>query len=129
MPNDLAPRERLAHVLAQRTVDRPPVFSLGGMMNGALVDIMERTSNPLPHAYQSAETIARLATDISQHTGFEAIAVPFCMTIEAEFLGSDIDLGTLGCEAKIRAEAVPSVTELRMPILRQFPLIRARIAW
>lgn len=40
---------------------------------------------------------------------FENFGVPFCMTVEAEVLGSEINYGSLGCEPKIQKEAFPSV--------------------
>ena len=90
-------------------------------MNTALVDVMTSANNPLPAAYRSAETIAALSTTAAQETGFEAVAVPFCMTLEAEVLGSAVDLGTLVTEAKIRQEAFASVGEATVPHLAHPP--------
>lgn len=48
--------------------------------------------------------MANLAYAVHQLTGFENFGLPFCMTVEAEVLGSEIDLGTLACEPKISRE-------------------------
>jgi [methyl-Co(III) methanol-specific corrinoid protein]:coenzyme M methyltransferase len=53
--------------------------------------------------------MADLAQAIHTQTGFENIGVPFCMTVEAELLGSEINHGTLECEPKIVREVFPSV--------------------
>jgi [methyl-Co(III) methanol-specific corrinoid protein]:coenzyme M methyltransferase len=50
-----------------------------------------------------------LAADVHELTGFENFGVPFCTTIEAEALGSEVDCGTREHEPKIEREAFPSV--------------------
>jgi [methyl-Co(III) methanol-specific corrinoid protein]:coenzyme M methyltransferase len=74
------------------------------MMNAAVVGVMEQTGHTLPEAHHDSQLMAALSEDIQQHTGFENFGIPFCMTVEAEVLGSEIDFGTLSCEPKIQAE-------------------------
>jgi [methyl-Co(III) methanol-specific corrinoid protein]:coenzyme M methyltransferase len=102
--NQISPKERLQDTLNKKLVDRPPVICTGGMMNSAIVDVMTKTGNTLPEAHFEAEKMATLAGAVHQETGFENIGIPFCMTVEAEVLGSDIDFGTLACEPKIARE-------------------------
>lgn len=102
--SQLSPKERLLDTLAKRAVDRPPVICTGGMMNSAIVEVMTTSGHTLPEAHFTAERMADLAGAVHQQTGFENIGVPFCMTVEAEVLGSDIDFGTLACEPKIARE-------------------------
>ena len=102
-------KERLLRVLNKEPVDRPPVCCIGGMMNAAIVEIMRDTGLTLPEAHTDAKKMAALAQAVWQHTGFENIAVPFCMTVEAELLGAAVTLGTLECEPKIVKENFPSV--------------------
>jgi [methyl-Co(III) methanol-specific corrinoid protein]:coenzyme M methyltransferase len=109
MADVFSPRERLLRVLDKQGVDRPPVICPGGMMNAAIVDVMEKTGNRLPAAHHTETLMADLARDVSENTGFENFGVPFCMTIEPEALGSEVDYGTLQCEPKIAKEAFPSV--------------------
>jgi [methyl-Co(III) methanol-specific corrinoid protein]:coenzyme M methyltransferase len=52
--------------------------------------------------------MAELAYDVYEQTGFENFGIPFCMTIEAEALGSAVDFGSLKCEPKIAREPFPS---------------------
>jgi [methyl-Co(III) methanol-specific corrinoid protein]:coenzyme M methyltransferase len=105
----LTPKERLLRVLHKQSVDRPPVVCTGGMMNAAIIEIMRATGHTLPEAHFDAQRMADLAQDIHAHTGFENLGVPFCMTVEAELLGSEINHGTLACEPKIVREIFPSV--------------------
>ncbi len=110
--SELSPRERLTRVLRRERTDRPPVICTGGMMNAAIVDVMNKTGHTLPEAHSDEEMMAELAADVYKETGFENIGIPFCMTVEAEVLGSEIDFGTLSCEPKIARETYPSVSRM-----------------
>jgi [methyl-Co(III) methanol-specific corrinoid protein]:coenzyme M methyltransferase len=116
--SQLTPKQRLLRVLRKEEVDRPPVICTGGMMNAAIVEIMTRTGCTLPEAHTHAGLMEGLAGAIHQHTGFENIGVPFCMTCEAELLGSEVDLGTLECEPKIVREKFPSVRQVEFRDVR-----------
>src|SRR5208283_1399120 len=102
----------LIAALQRLKVDRPPVICPGGMMNAAVVEIMDRADYGLPAAHYSEELMAGLAVEVYKKTGFENIGLPFCMTIEAEILGSRVNMGSLSCEPKIEKEAYPSVDDV-----------------
>ncbi|MDR1929263.1 MAG: methylcobamide--CoM methyltransferase [Treponema sp.] len=108
-----SPKERLLRVLRKEGTDRPPVICPGGMMNAAVVEVMEKNGHTLPAAHHEGGLMGDLAGDVYEQTGFENFGLPFCMTIEAEALGSVVDYGSLGCEPKISREAFSSVGELR----------------
>jgi [methyl-Co(III) methanol-specific corrinoid protein]:coenzyme M methyltransferase len=115
----LTPKERLLKVLRKEPVDRPPVICTGGMMNAAIVEIMERTGHTLPRAHFDDALMAALASDVTEATGFENLGIPFCMTVEAELLGSEIDQGTLACEPKIVKEVFASVSRVEFKDVRE----------
>lgn len=106
-------KERLLRVLDKQTPDRPPVICTGGMMNAAIVEIMKTTGHTLPEAHSDARLMADLAEDVSSNTGFENLGIPFCMTVEAEVLGSEVTYGTLSCEPKITREIYRSVNDVK----------------
>lgn len=81
-------------------------------MNAAVVEIMEKRGHAWPEAHTNDELMASLAVDVREETGFENFGLPFCMTLEAEALGSFIDLGSLSCEPKIEREAYQSVSDV-----------------
>lgn len=110
--NDIAPKERLQRVLNKKTVDRSPVICPGGMMNAAIVEVMNKTGHTLPDAHHTDKLMTELAYDVQANTGFENFGIPFCMTVEAEVLGSEINYGTLECEPKIQKEVFPSVIDV-----------------
>ncbi len=108
----LSPKERLLRTLDKQPVDRPPVICPGGMMNSAIVEIMKKTGHTLPSAHLSQELMTALSEDVQSYTSFENFGIPFCMTVEAEVLGSEINYGSLECEPKIKKEVFPSVKEV-----------------
>ncbi|MHC6179676.1 MtaA/CmuA family methyltransferase [Clostridium sp. JNZ X4-2] len=110
--NDLSPKERILRTFNKQTVDRSPVICPGGMMNSAIVEIMDKTGNKLPDGHHDSEVMTKIASDVHENTGFENFGIPFCMTVEAEVLGSQINYGSLSCEPKIQKEAFPSVSDV-----------------
>ncbi|GHS95479.1 methylcobamide--CoM methyltransferase [Planctomycetales bacterium] len=108
----ITPKSRLRAVLRREKVDRPPVCCPGGMMNAAIVEIVGDCAATLPDAHFDAEKMATLSLAIAEKTGFENIALPFCMTVEPEALGSRINPGSLACEPKVAAEAYPSCADV-----------------
>ncbi|MBJ6727983.1 uroporphyrinogen decarboxylase family protein [Geomesophilobacter sediminis] len=109
----LSPKERLLDTLEKKRVDRPPVICTGGMMNAAIVDVMNHTGHTLPEGHFRADLMAELAADVHDDTGFENFGIPFCMTVEAEVLGSEIDFGSLACEPKIVREPYASTESVQ----------------
>lgn len=114
MADVFSPKERLLRVLNREAVERPPVICPGGMMNAAIVEIMQKTGHTLPEAHHTGGRMSSLAADVQQYTGFENFGVPFCMTVEAEALGSKINFGSLSCEPKIEREAYPTLSDVRL---------------
>ena len=89
--NDLTPKERILRSLNKESVDRAPVICPGGMMNSAIVDVMNKTGHTLPDGHHDSQLMAEIANDVQENTGFENFGIPFCMTVEAEVLGSEIN--------------------------------------
>jgi [methyl-Co(III) methanol-specific corrinoid protein]:coenzyme M methyltransferase len=112
MSDAFSPKERLLRVLSSQKVERPPVICPGGMMNSAIVDVMEKTGHELPAAHHDDSLMSALAFDVHTLTGFENFGIPFCMTVEAEVLGSEINYGTLECEPKIQKEKFPTAADI-----------------
>lgn len=108
----LTEKQRLLTVLNSQAADRPPVICPGGMMNAAIVEVMKSSNQTLPEAHSDAALMANLAYAVHNLTGFENFGLPFCMTVEAELLGSEIDLGTFACEPKISSEVFASATQV-----------------
>ncbi len=105
-------RERLLTVMEDQKPDRPPVICPGGMMNAAIVEVIKQSGVKLPEAHTDPVLMAKLAKAVQADTGFENFGIPFCMTVEAEILGSRIDYGSLACEPKIAQEKYPNTASV-----------------
>ncbi len=105
-------KERLLAVIGNQKPDRPPVICPGGMMNAAIVEVIQKSGVTLPQAHQDPELMAELARAVQMDTGFENFGIPFCMTVEAEVLGSPVNFGSLTCEPKIAKERYPDTAEV-----------------
>jgi [methyl-Co(III) methanol-specific corrinoid protein]:coenzyme M methyltransferase len=108
------PKERLLWVLQKGAVDRPPVICAGGSMTAAVLEAIGEDA-PLPAAHNDPVLMAKLCAQIQHQTRFENLGVPLCTTIEAEALGSQVDLGSLTCEPTITREAFSDAAAAQFP--------------
>ena len=91
-------KQRLVAILDGETVDRAAVICPGGMMNAATTEILRQIGEDF-HA--DSAVMAETAVEVRRSTGFENFGVPFCMTIEAEALGSRVDIGNSSVEPRV----------------------------
>ncbi len=99
--------ERLRAALAGRAVDRPTVICPGGMMSMAVREVMASCGVGWPEAHVESESMAELALAMQAATGFDTLAVPFCMTVEATLFGADVDLGTALTQPRVSGPILP----------------------
>lgn len=83
----------LLDILEGRKIDRVAVVCPGGMMSLAVTDVMDSEGVAWPEAHSDPEAMVRLALAMQEATQTDNIAMPFCMTVEAEAYGTPVDLG------------------------------------
>jgi [methyl-Co(III) methanol-specific corrinoid protein]:coenzyme M methyltransferase len=88
-------------VLRGRHPGRAAVVCPGGMMSMAITEVMDAGCAPWPEAHTDARTMLRLAVAMQEATGFDNLAMPFCMTVEAEAYGARIDMGTRTVQPRV----------------------------
>lgn len=73
--------------------DRPDIPPVAIFTQSSTVSQMDAVDSPWPLAHTSPTAMASLGS--AQHTmfGFDSVRVPFCVTVEADALGCDVDLG------------------------------------
>jgi MtaA/CmuA family methyltransferase len=98
-------RERVLVALSGLPTDRPPVVIPGGMMSGATSELLSRAGVDWERAHHEPEAMAALAQTVQAATGLDNVGVPFCMTVEAEALGSEVALGSPLFPTRIEREA------------------------
>lgn len=86
-------KERLLKVLGGSRADRPPVICPGGMMTMASREVMVETGCVWPEVHRDAEKMASLSIAMHDSTGLENLGIPFCMTVEAEAWGGEVEDG------------------------------------
>lgn len=96
----LTEKERLLSIFDKVPVDRPAVICPGGMMSAATTEVLMNMGGGF---HTDPAVMAKAAEEIKLATGFENLGVPFCMTVEAESLGSAVDLGDAFVEPRVTA--------------------------
>lgn len=104
-------KERLLNTLSGEKVDRAPVICPGGMMTMASREVMVKTDCRWPEVHRNADKMAVLSLAMHDEAGFENLGIPFCMTVEAEALGGEIEDGDEVTEPNIVAYPLQSVSE------------------
>ncbi len=80
----------------------------GGMMSLVVKEVLDAQGIRLVDAHRDARTMARLAVAMQEAAGFDNLAMPFCMTVEAEAYGATVDLGDDLTQPKVRGAVLPS---------------------
>ena len=104
-------KTRLLSVLQGISADRAPFICPGGMMNMAVTELMDDAHSCWPEAHSDPEKMARLTLAAHRLGGVENTGVPFCMTVEAEAMGSQVYLGTRGTEPRVTEYAIGRLDE------------------
>ncbi|WP_347451408.1 uroporphyrinogen decarboxylase family protein [Acetoanaerobium noterae] len=107
----LTPKERLEKVLNHQEVDRPPCICPGGMMNMVTEELMKLCEINFPDAHENPQQMADLSEAVYKEGCFENYGVPFCMTVEAEEFGAEIDMGSNIYEPHVINYNISSVSE------------------
>jgi len=119
-------RQRLINALKGGQVDRPPFICPGGMMNMVTTDILRSLDLTWSQVYGDPARMAGLALRVSELIGIENVGVPFCMTIEAEALGAEVEMDSIYSEPRVAAYPLLKLKDWHL--LREFDLTNGRSA-
>ena len=100
-------RERLLAILRGDPCDRSAVVCPGGMMSLAVTEVMAASGVTWPEAHRDERAMLRLALAMQEATGFDNLAMPFCMTVEAEAYGARVDLGSASVQPRVTRPILP----------------------
>jgi len=109
---DLNPKERLLKALNREPVDKVPVVSV---TQTAIVDLMDQTGAEWPEAHSDAEKLATLAVASHEIAGLEAVRYPYCLTVLAEAMGCEVNMGTKNRQPSVTDHPYKDVDNLVMP--------------
>lgn len=111
----MTPRQVLLDALAGRPTARPAVLCPGGMMSMAVADVMQKTGVAWPDAHHSPDAMLRLALAMQASSGFDNLALPFCMTVEAEAYGAVVHLGDAATQPRVRGFVLDLLSPAELP--------------
>jgi [methyl-Co(III) methanol-specific corrinoid protein]:coenzyme M methyltransferase len=106
-------KERLLNALEGKQVDKVPVCSV---TQTGIVELMDEVGAPWPEAHSDPEQMAKLAIANYELSGLEAVRVPYCLTVLAEAMGCEVNMGTISRQPSVTAHPYPKDLEgMEMP--------------
>ncbi len=107
--NGFTPADLLEESLHGKRSTRRPCICPGGMMNMLTAQLMDLCGVCWPEAHLRPAVMAELAAAVYTNQLFDNIGVPFCMTVEAESMGAQVDLGDRYTEPRVTSYPISSV--------------------
>jgi MtaA/CmuA family methyltransferase len=108
-------RDVVMACLRGEATDRAAVLCPGGMMSMAVLEVMDAAGAGWPAVHSEAEGMARLAAAMREATGFDNVAAPFCMAVEAEAFGAEVDMGDRTRQPHVVRPVLPDDGSGRLP--------------
>jgi len=105
-------RKRIFSALNGGRVDRIPAWL---PVVPVTVSMMEVSKAPWPGSHSNPEQMARLAAMPWELAGLPSATVPFCLSLEAEALGCQLDWGTINRTPSVKKRAASTPDEFDVP--------------
>ncbi|HII79444.1 MAG TPA: MtaA/CmuA family methyltransferase [Methanosarcina sp.] len=110
---DMTLKDRLLSALEGKQVDKVPVCSV---TQTGIVELMDEVGAPWPESHSDPELLAKLAIANHELSGLEAVRVPYCLTVLAEAMGCEVNMGTKNRQPSVTAHPYPKDLEgMEMP--------------
>jgi len=109
----LNPRDRVLNALTGKSVDRIPVTAV---TQTGTVEFMEATGARWPEAHSNPELMVKLALAAYELAGLETARIPFGLTVLADALGAEVNMGTIDRQPSVREHPYSSgLSEFKIP--------------
>ncbi len=105
-------KENLLSVLSGEDVEVAPVVSVTQL---AVKEAMNQTGAAWPEAHTDPEKMAKLGSSLHELAGLECARIPFCLTVEAEAMGAQIDLGGIDKPPQISSSPFEGTGAIDIP--------------
>ena len=105
-------KKRIFSALNGGRVDRIPAWL---PVVPVTVSMMEISKAPWPGSHSNPEQMARLAAMPWELAGLPSATVPFCLSLEAEALGCQLDWGTINRTPSVKKRAASTPDEFDVP--------------
>jgi [methyl-Co(III) methanol-specific corrinoid protein]:coenzyme M methyltransferase len=111
--DEMTLKERLLNALEGKKVDKVPVCSV---TQTGIVELMDKVGAPWPESHSDPELMAKLAIANYELSGLEAVRIPYCLTVLAEAMGCEVNMGTKNRQPSVIAHPYPKDLEgMEMP--------------
>ncbi|MCP8318355.1 MAG: methylcobamide:CoM methyltransferase MtaA [Candidatus Methylarchaceae archaeon HK01B] len=98
--------------MLREPVDYTPAVSVTQL---GMVEAMESLDAKWPEAHTDPQKMATLGASLWELIGIGSIRIPFCLTVQAEALGSKVRLGTINIQPQITEPLITSADQLKIP--------------
>lgn len=105
-------KKNLENVLNGKKVDITPVITV---TQSGILDAMKLTGTSWPTAHQDPEQMATLGASLHELAGLEDAKIPFCLAVEAESMGCEVDLGYGGRTPEVVKSPFDNPREIEIP--------------
>ncbi|HIH44806.1 MAG TPA: MtaA/CmuA family methyltransferase [Candidatus Methanoperedenaceae archaeon] len=105
-------KKRIISALLGGRVDRIPAWI---PVVSVTVDMMEKAKAPWPKAHSDPQLMAKLAAMPWELTRMPSTTIPFCLSLEAEALGCELDQGTVNRTPSVKKPAFAGPADFEMP--------------
>jgi [methyl-Co(III) methanol-specific corrinoid protein]:coenzyme M methyltransferase len=82
------------------------------MMTMVVTEVMDAVGCSWPGAHIDSKEMAALTIGANRLAGIENFGLPFCMTVEAEAMGAQVDLGHKECEPRVTRYTMDAMTDI-----------------
>lgn len=105
-------KENLLSVLSGNDVDITPVVSVTQL---GIIESMEKTGASWPEAHKNPVKMAELGGSLHELAGLECARIPFCLTVEAEAMGAQVDLGGKDKPPQVLSSPFSNADDIEIP--------------
>lgn len=105
-------KKNLENVLNAKEVDITPVITV---TQSGILDAMKLTNTSWPTAHKDPEQMATLGASLYELAGLEDAKIPFCLAVEAESMGCEVDLGSGGRTPEVVKSPFDNPREIEIP--------------
>lgn len=111
--SDFTLKERLVKALKGEEVDKAPAVSV---TQTGTTELMDASGAEWPEAHTDAAKMVDLAMAAHEVAGLEAVRFPYCLTVLAEAMGCEVNMGTRERQPSVTEHPYPKgVSDLAMP--------------
>lgn len=105
-------KENLLSALSDSGVEVTPVVSVTQL---AITEAMEKTGAYWSEAHSDPGKMAELGSSLYELAGLECARIPFCLTVEAEAMGAQVDLGGKDKPPQVLSSPFSSADDIDIP--------------